>query len=82
MNKQQIQIIELEPLMIDAKTASRMCGVSARTWATWISTGQAPPSIKINGRRLYRCDLLKFWVRENCPSLDKFMALQKEGVKK
>jgi hypothetical protein len=27
---------------------------------------------------LWRYDLLKFWVRENCPSLDKFLALQAE----
>jgi hypothetical protein len=31
---------------------------------------------------LWRYDLLKFWVRENCPSLDKFMELQREEVKK
>jgi len=77
MSKQQVQLIELEPLMVDAKTACRLCGnISARTWATWISTGRTPPSIKLNGRRLWRYDLLKFWVRENCPTLDKFLILQ------
>ena len=49
MTKQQVQLIELEPLMIDAKTACRICGnISARTWATWISTGQAPQSYRNN----------------------------------
>ena len=79
MTKQQVQLIELEPLMIDAKTACRICGnISARTWATWISTGQAPPSIKINGRRLWRIGIIKKWVALDCPTLDKFLALQKE----
>ncbi len=76
MSKQQVQLIELEPLMVDAKTACHLCGnISARTWATWISTGQAPPSIKLNGRRLWRYDLLKRWKDENCPNIERFMAL-------
>jgi len=82
MIKSSVEIIQLDPLLLSAKQAAALCSVSARTWATWISTGRTPPSIKLNGRRLWRYDLLKFWVRENCPSLDKFMALQKEEVKK
>ena len=82
MIKSSVEIIQLDPLLLSAKQAAALCSVSARTWATWISTGRTPPSIKLNGRRLWRYDLLKFWVRENCPSLDKFMALRKEEVKK
>ncbi len=82
MIKSSVEIIQLDPLLLSAKQAAALCSVSARTWATWISTGRTPPSIKLNGRRLWRYDLLKFWVRENCPSLDKFLALQAEENKK
>ena len=83
MSKATIEIVELEPLLCSAKQAAALCGgISVRTWWSLVATGQAPPSIRLNGRRLWRYDLLKFWVRENYPSLDKFMALQKEEVKK
>ena len=81
MSKQQVQLIELEPLMVDAKTASRMCGVSERLWYTLISTGQAPPSVKLGGRRLWKLSTVRQWVEWNLPNLDRFLALQKGAEK-
>ena len=75
MIKSSVEIIQLDPLLLSAKQAAALCSVSARTWATWISTGRTPPSIKLNGRRLWRYDLLKRWVEENCPNIERFMAL-------
>lgn len=82
MTKQQVQIIELEPLMIDAKTACRICSVSERLWYTLISTGQAPPSVKLGGRRLWKLSTVRQWVEWDLPNIDRFKILSEQGAQK
>jgi len=78
MPKAPIQLAEIEPLLIDAKTAAALCGVSERSWYTLIAAGIAPPSIKLSGRRLWRMDILRRWVQANCPPIDQFIRIISE----
>ncbi len=78
MSKQTLELIEMEPLLISAKDAAKLCGLSERTWYSLISTSQAPPSIKISGRRLWRLDVIKKWIFLNCPPIDRFIEITKK----
>ena len=65
-----------EPLLVRAKDAARLCGLSPSTWYEFRSAGKLPPSIKLGKARLWRMDILRRWVELNCPNLDKFMAME------
>lgn len=71
-----------EPLLLRAKDAARLCGLSASTWHEFRSAGMLPPSIKLGKARLWRMDVLRKWVELNCPNLDKFTAMEKLCQKK
>ena len=66
-----------EPLMLRAKDAARLCGLSSSTWYEFRSAGMLPPSIKLGKARLWRLDVLRKWVELNCPNIDKFKAMEK-----
>jgi hypothetical protein len=46
------------------------------------ASGLLPPMYKLGACCVYKTEDLKDWARWGFPSLDKFMALQKEEVKK
>ncbi len=80
MSKSSVEIIQLEPLLCSAKQAAALCGgISVRTWWSMVATGQAPPSIRLRGRRLWDLKSLRRWTELGCPTLDRFLALQKES---
>ena len=64
--------LSIKPFMVRAEDAARLCSISQRTWYSMISSGQAPPSIKLRGIRLWRVDILRKWVEHNCPSIHEF----------
>ena len=66
-----------EPLLLRAKDAARLCGLSASTWHQFRSTGMLPPSIKLGKARLWRLDVLRRWTELDCPNIDKFIAMEK-----
>lgn len=76
MSKQRKNVTspQIEPLLVNAGQAAATCGVSERKWWEMLSAGQAPPSLKLGGRRLWRVDVLRKWVSMNCPTLDRFEA--------
>ena len=77
MSKPTVQIVRLEPLLLSAKQAAALCGgISVRTWWSLVATGQAPPSIRLRGRRLWDLKSLRRWTELGCPTLDKFLILQ------
>ena len=71
-----------EPLMLRAKDAAMLCGISVSTWHEFRSAGMLPPSLKLGKARLWRMDVLRRWVEWNCPNIDKFTALEKLCRKK
>jgi len=63
---------EVEPLMLRAEQAAKLCGLAVSTWYQLMSSGRTPPSIKLGKARLWRMDVLRQWVSRNCPPIDKF----------
>jgi predicted DNA-binding transcriptional regulator AlpA len=58
----------IEPLLVDAKTASRLCGVSRSAWYSLLSQGRiGPPVIRIGSRCLYSISDLENWVAMRNP---------------
>lgn len=68
-----------EPLLIRAKDAAALCGVSPRKWGDLQASGQIPPSFKLGGCRVWRVSDLKKWVAWGMPNLDRFEALASGG---
>ena len=55
--------VQIEPLVVDIKMASKMLNVSERTVRTLTRKGELPV-VKIMTRVLYSCDDLKEFVRQ------------------
>ena len=60
--------VQAEPLLVSAKDAARLCGVSERTWRGWDSSGRCPEAVLSGGVKRWRFDELKRWVAAGCPS--------------
>ena len=68
----------IEPLMLRAKDAAGLCGLAVSTWYELKSAGRLPPSIKLGKARLWRMEVLRKWVELDCPTIDRFEALEKK----
>jgi len=68
----------LTPLLVDAKTASRLCGVGLSLWYEMVSTGRIGPTpIEFNSKKLYSVSELGNWILHRCPSREKWIEIQK-----
>ena len=65
------------PLLMDARAASALCGVSVRTWWALHSAGRTPLPVRLGRRTLWRADELADWCKAGCPARDRW-----ENVKK
>lgn len=63
-----------DALLINAKEAARMCGVSISTWYNLVSSGRTPDSVRICRNVRWRRGDLEGWVAAGCPSRDKWNA--------
>ncbi len=79
-SKQAPEPLPVEPLLLRAKEASALCGLSVSTWHEYRAAGRIAPSIKIGKARLWRLDILRKWTSWNCPTIDRFnQLLEAEG---
>lgn len=68
----------LTPLLVDAKTASRLCGVGLSLWYEMVSTGRIGPTpIEFNSKKLYSVSELGNWILHRCPPRDKWVEIQR-----
>jgi len=58
--------VAMEPIMLDAKQAAALCGVSRSTWLAWDSAGMNPRAVRLGGRVLWAVEDLRLWVRWGC----------------
>jgi predicted DNA-binding transcriptional regulator AlpA len=58
----------LEPILVDARRAAEMCGVSRSTWLGWDAAGLNPSPIRLGGRVLWAVEHLRTWAVSGCPS--------------
>jgi predicted DNA-binding transcriptional regulator AlpA len=63
------------PLLLDARAAGRLCGVSRATWFAWQSAGAIPRPALRRGRvvRWGREELTR-WIAAGCPARDRWEA--------
>ena len=66
--------VHVEPLLVSAKDAARLCGVSERTWRGWDSSGKCPGATLNGGCKRWRFDELRRWVAAGCPSRTRWEA--------
>jgi predicted DNA-binding transcriptional regulator AlpA len=81
-NKQPVNLTTIEPLLIDTPTAAGLCGISPRSWATLVASGQAPPCVRLGGRVLYRLEVIRRWAAHDCPSIEAFLQILEDERKK
>ncbi len=82
MVSKTVEIVQIEPLAVRSAQAAQLLSISLRKFNSMRACGQLPPVIKCGGCLLYRVSDLRRFVELGMPPLDKFMALQKEEVKK
>ena len=65
--------VSVEPLLVDASDAAKLCGVSRSCWYGWLASGQAPGPALRKGRvtRWSRLELVR-WVEAGCPPRDRW----------
>src|SRR4051812_40590779 len=55
----------VEPLLVPAAEAAKLCGISEATWYRLKAAGKTPAPLKL-GRVLYRLADLRLWVEWGC----------------
>ena len=69
--------VQAEPLLVAAKDAARLCGISERLWRSWDSGGHTPEAvIAETGVKRWRFGELKRWVESGCPSRARWDQMQ------
>lgn len=67
------------PLLLSAKAAAALCGVSLRTWRSWDAAGKIPRAIRIGRSTRWREDQLRAWVAADCPGRDEWESRKPRG---
>jgi len=60
--------VRVEPLLVGAEVAAKMCGVSKRYWLQLDNQGKIPQPIHLGKRRLWGVEGLREWISKGCPS--------------
>lgn len=59
----EIRVVDLEPLLVDERTAAKLLGCCARTVFSLNDSGKLP-CVKLGSRKLYRVATLEAFVRD------------------
>ena len=62
--------LECQPILVDAKTASKLCGMGLSLWYQLCSTGRTPLPVKLNSKQLWDYRTLCLWSLHGCLSRD------------
>ncbi len=75
MAPETVSKLPLEPLLVDARAAARLVGISLATWHRLKSARRIGPApVRLGGRVLYRVGDLRLWTEWGCPPLLEFEA--------
>lgn len=69
-------MVQAEPLLVSAKDAARLCGISVRLWRSWDSAGRCPEAVLSGGCKRWLFDELKSWAAARAPSRTRWAAIQ------
>ena len=64
------------PLLLDAKAAAALCGVSRAHWMALNSSGRVPMPVRLGRRVLWYVAELTAWIEAGCPARDRWQALK------
>jgi hypothetical protein len=77
MEPSLVDIKAVEPLLVGAKQAARLLGVSARHLAGLHSSGRLGPlPVSLGRRQLWRVAELAVWVQAGCPPRQEWIAIR------
>jgi predicted DNA-binding transcriptional regulator AlpA len=64
-------------LLLDARAAAALCGVSRATWFSWQAAGQIPLPV-LRRRRVVRwsAEELRRWCESNCPARERWETIK------
>jgi predicted DNA-binding transcriptional regulator AlpA len=62
--------LECPPIMVNARQAARLFGMSLSLWYQLSSAGRTPQPAKLNSKSLWSYDQLRLWANNGCPSRD------------
>jgi len=68
----------IERMLIDAREAALLCGISRSAWYKAVSSGKAPPPVKILSSARWLLDEVKAWIMARCPPYSKWK-IEREG---
>lgn len=58
---------KIRPLLVSAKEAASLCGISQSMWYLLMESKKIPKCIRLGKRRLWSLEKLEMWIRLNCP---------------
>jgi predicted DNA-binding transcriptional regulator AlpA len=64
------------PLLVDARDAAALCGVSRAHWLALNSSGRVPMPVRLGRRVLWRTAELSAWIEAGCPARDRWQAIK------
>ncbi len=65
------------PLLLDARAAAKLCGISRSHFLAMHSAGRVPLPIPLGRRTLWRAAELGAWIEARCPARDRWEALRR-----
>lgn len=71
--------VPVEPILVPAKEAARLCGISPASWYRLIAQGKLPAAVKLGGRILWSIEDLRLFVRLGCPDRTTFEARRRNA---
>ena len=63
-------------LLVGAKTAADMCGVSRSSWWALHAAGRVPLPVRLGRRTLWRASELAAWCEAGCPARGRWEAMK------
>jgi excisionase family DNA binding protein len=67
---------EAESILIDAKEAAALCGVSVSTWYNLLASGKVPKPVRLGRSVKWRREELLAWVAAGCPARSAWEAMK------
>jgi predicted DNA-binding transcriptional regulator AlpA len=72
----QVQAAGFAPLLVPARAAARIAGISPATWSRLRASDKVPAPVRLGGRVLWRVEELRAWIAAGCPDGQKWRALR------
>lgn len=62
------------PLLVNAKTAARLCGIGRTCWYALLASGRIPAPVRLGRAVRWRASELAAWCAAGCPPRERWEA--------